>query len=524
MRFFSSFLKSRWNLFFLGIVGVFVVWVLFRSNEDELGKYRFVEVERADVEQRVSVVGQVKPVLERDLAFEWAGRVYSVDISVGDRVESGDVLVVLENSTLEAELLEARAHLMSEEARLREVRRGTRAEEIDLQISVVRKAKVAFSDAQNNLIDVIRSAYISADYAVRDQVDVLFENARTSYPRLIFNASDFQRRVDVGQDRVEVGKILKRWNSGLARLSGRSDLVGAATFAKANMLRVQSFLEKLSFLVTSLSPNSGISQSDIDVWKTDIAAARSEVSASLSALSVAEASMNTAEGAWRIDRDSLALARAGSTVEEIEIYEAGVVSAQARVKRIDAQLEKTVLRAPFDGIITRQDADSGVTVALETSLVGIMGFDRRIEANVSEVDIAKIEVGDLVDISFDAFEDQVFEGRVSFIDPAEIMVQGVVYYHTEVEFVLDQIPKNVRPGMTADLDIFTDDKSDVLVIPQRAVFSRNGDRFVKILEVGEKGGSSVVEVNVKTGLRGSDGGIEVLSGISVGDNVIISGG
>ena len=69
------------------------------------------------------------------------------------------------------------------------------------------------------------------------------------------------------------------------------------------------------------------------------------------------------------------------------------------------------------------------------------------------------------------------------------------------------------PGMTANLDILTAQKNDALIIPQRAITSANGDKFVDI------GGTTV---KVITGLRGSDGNIEILEGLKEGDKIVIS--
>jgi len=73
----------------------------------------------------------------------------------------------------------------------------------------------------------------------------------------------------------------------------------------------------------------------------------------------------------------------------------------------------------------------------------------------------------------------------------------------------------VKSGMTVDVDIICDSRENVLAVPQRTVFNKNGDKFVRVLE--EK---NVKEVKVETGIRGSEGEIEILSGLKEGEKVI----
>jgi membrane fusion protein, macrolide-specific efflux system len=103
-------------------------------------------------------------------------------------------------------------------------------------------------------------------------------------------------------------------------------------------------------------------------------------------------------------------------------------------------------------------------------------------------------------------------GVVTFVDPAETLISDVVYYKVKVAFTDSG---QVKPGMTANVDIITQEKQNVLYVPVRSVQSKDGDKYVQILENGIP-----VEKTVQTGLR-ADEGMELLSGISEGDEVIV---
>jgi len=74
----------------------------------------------------------------------------------------------------------------------------------------------------------------------------------------------------------------------------------------------------------------------------------------------------------------------------------------------------------------------------------------------------------------------------------------------------------IKPGMTANISVKGPSRENVLVLPQRAVISKNGNRFVRVLN-----GKEIFETEIKTGLRGSDGNVEITEGLKDGDIVIL---
>ncbi len=131
--------------------------------------------------------------------------------------------------------------------------------------------------------------------------------------------------------------------------------------------------------------------------------------------------------------------------------------------------------------------------------------------------MAKVKIGDSARITLDAFgNDLVLEAKITKIDPAEIVIEGVATYKTILQFVKENV--GIKSGMTANLDILTAQKENVIVVPRRTVVLKNGDKFIRILD----SDGIVKEVKVETGLAGSDGNIEIVSGINEGDKVITS--
>jgi multidrug efflux pump subunit AcrA (membrane-fusion protein) len=203
--------------------------------------------------------------------------------------------------------------------------------------------------------------------------------------------------------------------------------------------------------------------------------------------------------------------------EEKETFKATVRKYKAELESAQQQLAKTRMYSPIDGIVTAVDIEEGEVVTLNTATIitvikeGVL----EIEANVPEADIAKVSLGQNVEVTFDALSlKDVFKGKISFIYPASNVIQDVVFYKVKIQ--LDYVDPRLKPGMSCDADINTFEKNNVMIIPSRALKTNGGGSYVEIL----KENNVVERKNVEVGADGDDGLVEIKSGILEGDNVI----
>ena len=145
-----------------------------------------------------------------------------------------------------------------------------------------------------------------------------------------------------------------------------------------------------------------------------------------------------------------------------------------------------------------------------------------IEANVSEINIGKVAVGNKVEVEFDAYPGETFMGEITFIDPGETIVDEVVNYKIRIGLDIagdSEQANRIKSGLTAAVKIASAKKEGVLTIPLYSILRENGKLYVnKLLD--EKG--TIEKVEVMTGITGSDGKTEVVSGLSEGDRVEVS--
>lgn len=183
---------------------------------------------------------------------------------------------------------------------------------------------------------------------------------------------------------------------------------------------------------------------------------------------------------------------------------------QQRLAAARAALERTLIRARFDGVVQVRAVEPGDVVQPGTALLQIARADsREILVPLDEKELGPVAVGQPALIIADAYPNEVLEGRVSFIAPAVDTNRGTIDVHLELLESADFL----RQGMTVSVDIRTASRDQALVIPNDALFNRRGDR-AEVLRLA--GGRLAERVPVRLGLRGT-GLTEVVEGVGAGD-------
>jgi RND family efflux transporter MFP subunit len=194
--------------------------------------------------------------------------------------------------------------------------------------------------------------------------------------------------------------------------------------------------------------------------------------------------------------------------------------AKLNVEIAQLNLDRARLVAPFDGIITAvninvgDNANASTTTTSATNAIAMYDPSRlQISVTVSEVDIAKVKVGQKATVLFDALSGKTYGAEVTTIYPAATVTQGVVNYI--VILTLVNPDESVRPGMTANLTIEVERRDDVLLVPTRAIRAQGNQRIATVQYKGQS-----IQTPVTTGLS-NDTSIEVVNGLQEGDVVVV---
>ncbi len=218
-----------------------------------------------------------------------------------------------------------------------------------------------------------------------------------------------------------------------------------------------------------------------------------------------------------------AQAQAASLRAQCHASEAQVDVVRARFATLDAQLDRTIVRAPFDGVIAELNGElfeitapspPGIPTPPAVDLVEFGCI--YIEAPIDEVDAAAVRVGMPVRVQLDAFRDELFDGQVrrigAYVEDREKQARFVT---VEIELAAD--PRNARllPGYSADAEIILDRRDDVLRLPSEVIMEDGG----VLVFAPDSGG--IARRTLRKGLSNWRW-TEVLEGLNAGEQVVVN--
>lgn len=491
------------------VLGI-VAWIVIASSNK--APATTITAVIGDISRDVLVTGTTKPADSVDLSFERTGKVSAVYAEIGDKVKAGQVLVELEKADVLAQLAQAQAAVDVQKAQLDELKRGPRPEQVAVYEVTVANAQVSLLQAKKTLFDSLTDAYAKADDAVHNKTDENFSNPRSSNPGLNFETNNAQYKINLLIEKVSIERMLDVWKSEIDLLTVDSDLVDATKKAQSRLTEIKNFLGDLATALNDVLPSYVTSAAG---YKVNVSTARSSIGLATSSLAGSETSLSATMSSLSLAEKNLTLARTGSTKEQISAQMAAVKQAEANLQSIQVSLSKTILRSPIDGVITVYGAKLGQIVSMTTSsLISIISMNKfEVDANIPEVDIGRLSIGQPVKIGFDALSGESFTGTVTEIDPAETIIDGVVNY--KIKVALGSTDQRIKSGLTANLAIETSVKKGVVLLPQNAILQNDAGTFVRVPD-----GKEVKELPVKLGIRGNDGMVEIVSGVAEGDTVL----
>ncbi len=501
------------------LVIIFVVIVLIKVfSGSEKPSFNIVKVYQGTVSQEVSETGQVKKGDKTSLSFKSAGEIKSIYTEVGQEVNIGQILAKLETSKLEIQLKEAKSALIIAQAELDKLLTGSSSQEIkvaqtkvDNEETDLKIAEQNLDDAYQDALNVLEDSFLKT-YNAQNSIDTVQRNYFTENNQegIVVREEEEKIRAAVFQIKSSLDTIKE---SGLDQ-----DIETALSQVKDELADISDGLKVIREICETVAYRDLVSSTDktsLNTERDNINDVLTDIVNAQQTIIAKKLAVITAQGELQKTKDDLSLLTAPARQEDITLYEAKLDQTQAQVDILENQIEDANLRSPVKGQIAKIEKRVGEIAQSQDTIITLLPADPfDIEVDIYEEDIVNVKIDNPVDISLIAFPDDIFPGRVISIDPAEKLIEGVVYY--KVVIVFEETPERVRSGMTADLIIKVDWKENVLVIPEDAIQKKNGQQIVKIFENG-----IVKEKEIKTGLLGSDDMIEVISGLEEGEEVII---
>jgi HlyD family secretion protein len=500
-----KFLKKKRNLWITVILVVVIVavgyFVFVRKNNSNSVQTGFVT--KQNLEETVLSTGQVVSGTDLNLSFQGSGVVKKISVKEGDKVYKGQLLTYLDQSSALASLASAQGSLAQAQANYDKLINGATQNDIQVLQDSVTAAKVNLNNTYNSAFTILNNSY-TAIYNAYTTVTYLQNN--------YFTLSD--------QEGIRVQNNKNNINDNLTKAKFSVDQTGNTD---STDLAISNLFNYLSSTFNSLQIirdqcDSGIyyskisvtDKASIDTQKTYITTAMSNISTLQNNIASYKSSLQTAEHNLSAKQDP-------PRQEDIDLAKAQVLSAQGQVSSVQATINNLIITAPISGTITQVDIKVGEQATPSKEVMVLQNInDLHVEADVSEANIATLQIGQSIDYTFDALgPDRHFEGNVLTINPASTVISGVVNY--KVKGSLDNIP-NIKPGMTVNMTILVAKKDNVLAVPSTAVINKNNKQYVRVID--DPKNKTYHEVEVQIGLQADGGLIEIISGLDDGQEII----
>ncbi len=539
MKFYKK--KWFWVVVVIAALAVFgIISSMIAAQNAKKTQYTTEAVQRGDLTQTVSATGAVQSAHEIAMNFKNIGKIIQLGVKEGDNVKSGQVLARIDDAAAQSSVSQARASLAAAQADLARIKAGASNEDIALSQQQLAKAQSDLTNLQSdselqlaNLKDKNIDALSSSAVTVQVALDKVYNYLLDDDFDLYFLDANLNNKVNNSYQ-----PLLSRLQSTRSKIAAASDtgsINAVSGEMKSLMADTNSFLNDCFNLANAIVVNSTYTQTAKDNIKSDLNSQISTVNTSLSALQVADSNLTNSGSAFAsqlaaaknnvaIAQAQLSLKQAGPRNFEIQAAQARVAQAQAVLSGAMSTIRDYQIVAPIDGKVVAVNYSVGEQPSGAEPVIKMLSNEKfEIDVDIPESDIVKVKVGDKVAIDLDAFgAEKVFDGTVTFVDPAQTVVQGVIYYKTTVVFDDGEMQDRIKPGMTANVTISTASRQGVLYVPQRAVkikettFDQQISKYVEVLVADQQ----TEEREVVTGLKADGGLVEILSGLDEGEQAV----
>ena len=364
--------------------------------------------------ESLAALGTVRPALTLQLGFGVGGPVLAVHVQVGSPVKKGDLLAELDTAALELDLQDAQAGVAICQAQLDRLVRGRLPELVeraeDEHAQQVAQAEVALQVAQERLQQAREAAAVSQEEA-RLSLSIAantLRDAQDAYSLAYWeNEKLRQQEIDLSQQQKDAEASAKRRveNAEAAMAQARLAYEHAGSATEGTALKAEVKLAQAAL-------------DGLQVWTNPY-------------------------------RDPAA-------PEEIAQARARLQQAEVVVARLQLQLQRVQVVAPFDGVIAAVYLEEGEWAVAGSAVLEVVDTSRWcVETrDVGELEIGRVQVGQEAAVQVNAFRGVEIKGQVVTVSPVAVVQQGDTTYTLLIE--LEATALNLQPGMTAQVTILTD--------------------------------------------------------------------
>ena len=452
-------------------------------------------VETGNIASTFAYTGDLLPVDELSLSSVVNGVVEEIFVEVGDRVRAGDPILQVEDTTYRAQVKQAKSALAMAQINKLRMENGPREEQIAMAQSGLIVAETNLQRLENGprseQIGIARAALDGAQ-AQLDSILTVTEDERTLAASALAQAEAGLRLAQSEYDKI-------KW----------AGQVGATPQA----LQLQQ--ATIAYETALASFNRQVNPDGSDIAPLQAGIRQAALGLELAVNPFTNEDFQLAQAGVMQAQAQLDMAMNPFTEEDMLQAEAGIQQAEAAVALAQFQLDNTILRAPFDGLISEVNASTGSFASPQSPGVKLISTELELEIQIPEKEVASVFEGQPAAIRVAAYPAQDFPAVVTVVAPAADTTS-----HTFPVIItpLDEA-KQLMAGMFADVTLLTEEKVGVVLVPRSAVAFLSERDVVYVVTNDE---STVEERTVTLGLSDASQ-IEITSGLQAGETIIVSG-
>jgi HlyD family secretion protein len=383
--------------------------------------------------------GKLVPAQWAALSPAASGTVATVRVAEGDRVATGDVLVELENASLQRQVDAAMAAMDETRAAQAKLLAGATRQQVAQAQAEVASAEAGLAVAQA----AVKQAQQGAAAAEAQTAIAQAQYAELASRPLESEKVTALRQVELAQAAVKTAQ------SAYDQVKGRADIGARPEALALEQATIQLESAKAAYNTAA----KGATPEQLAVAAAQVRAGQSQALVAASQVPTAEAGVQAAQAQVARARAGLDALLAGPTVEDQAVAESRVKSAQAQLRIIEAQLAQTRITAPFAGQVGNVLVRPGeLAVPGQPALMlGDTGRLRVETTDLRETDVTRLDTGLPVEVTFDALPGRSFQGQIIRVAPMSTVEKGSTNYTVIVN--VTELDQALRWGMTAFVNI-----------------------------------------------------------------------
>lgn len=530
---FLKILKSKKFYFVLIILPIIGYFVYPRIFKKESVKYVLGEIQRGNLEIKVSGTGEIIPIEEINVRSKVGGEVIFLNVKEGDNVYKGQILAKIDSKNLEKSIKDQEILIKNLELAIELAKLGL--DKLNFQYQNTLRGD-DYNKALNQGISILNDFYSFYPSFIEDLRKIYFYKDFENYDNNLKYYESYNRVFSGKSQKLEFNyNILKTKYIGLSdnfkNISSQNetkekiikdsyDLVLSSYDLVNGGREMIRYLEEDLTLKNAAHEKENIINSHFQRLTNYLNLLGQYKQNLLEVISKINSYHDIVDN-YDFDKKNLELS--------IKQKEIDLEQAKKKLNDLKEDLNDYYITAPLSGILSTLNIKKGDLIASNQIIGTIITNQKVVKISLNEIDAAKVKVGQNAILTFDALPDLKIKGKVIEISTVGKEEQGVVSY--DVKISLEKENKEIKPGMFVNAEIIVDRKENVLLVPNSAIKSDKIGKYVEVIknyEIEIRNSFKPVAISqnliekryIKTGIS-NDEFTEVLEGLNEGEIIII---